>query len=94
VARSAFWDFLDRVFVVEQEGVPQKTYTDPRELVSGFFALDEEYPADIASASRRRLYVMARAQFEPVRLMPPLTLISLAGASANVTTPWVRGDAR
>ena len=94
VARSAFWDFLDRVFVVEQEGVPQKTYTDPRELIRGFFALDEEYPADIASASRRRLYVLARAQFEPVRLMPPLTLISLAGASANVTTPWVRGDAR
>jgi hypothetical protein len=94
VARSAFWDFLDRVFVVEQEGVPQRTYTDPRELIRGFFALDEAYSADMASASRRRLYVTARAQFEPVRLMPPLTLISLAGASANVTTPWVRGDAR
>ena len=39
VTRSAFWDFLDQVFVVEQEGVPQKTYTDPRELIRGFFAL-------------------------------------------------------
>ncbi len=93
VARSAFWDFLDQVFVVEEEGIPQKTYTDPRELVRGFFALDEVFTVDMASAVRRRLYVTARAQFEPVRLMPPLTLISLAGAAANVATPWVRREA-
>ena len=93
VARSAFWDFLDRVFVVEQEGVPQKTYTDPRELIHGFFALEETFTVDLSSAPRRRLYVTARAQFEPVRLMPPLTLTSLAGAAANVATPWVRRDA-
>jgi hypothetical protein len=92
VTRSAFWDFLDQVFVVEQEGVPQKTYTDPRELIRGFFALDEVFNVDMASAVRRRLYVTARAQFEPVRLMPPLSLISLAGAAANVATPWVRRD--
>jgi hypothetical protein len=92
VARSAFWDFLDHVFVVEQEGVPQRTYTDPRDLLRGFFALDEVFSVDMASATRRRLYVTARAQFEPVRLMPPLSLISLAGAAANVATPWVRRD--
>jgi hypothetical protein len=93
VTRSAFWDFLDQVFVVEQEGIPQKAYTDPRELIRGFFALDEVFNVDAASAMRRRIYVTARAQFEPVRLMPPLTMISLAGAAASVVTPWVRRDA-
>jgi hypothetical protein len=93
VARTAFWDFLYRVFVVEEEGIPQKIYSDPGELIRGFFTLDEQFSPDTASAVRRRLYVTARAQFEPVRLMPPLTLISLAGAAANVATPWVRRDA-
>ncbi len=43
VTRSAFWDFLDQVFVVEQEGGPQKTYTDPDELIRGFFSLEETF---------------------------------------------------
>ena len=93
VTRSAFWDFLDHVFVVEQEGIPQKAYVDPRELIRGFFVLDQVFNVDMASAMRRRLYVTARAQYEPVRLMPPLALISLVGAAARVTTPWVRRDA-
>jgi len=93
VVRSAFWDFLDRVFVVEEENRPQKSYTQPEELIRGFFALDEVFGFDMPAASRRRLYVAARAQFELVRLMPPLTLIGLAGAGANVATPWVRRDA-
>ena len=93
VARSAFWDFLDRVFVVEEEGSPQKIYVEPAELIRGFFALHEVFGFGMADAARRRLYVTARAQFEPVRLMPPLTLVGLAGAAANVATPWVRRDA-
>jgi hypothetical protein len=93
VTRSALWDFLDKVFVVEEEGRPQKTYGEPGELIRGFFAVDEVFGFDMAAAARRRLYVTARAQFEPVRLMPPLTLVGLAGAAANVATPWVRRDA-
>lgn len=93
VVRSAFWDFLDQVFVLEEEGSPQKTFTDPAELVRGFFSLEESFSFTIADTARRRLYVAARARFEPVRLMPPLTLVGLAGAAASLTTPWVRRDA-
>lgn len=93
VVRSAFWDFLDHVFVVEGEDGVQKTYTDPAELLRGFFALDEVFGFDNTAAARRRVYVSARAQFEPVRLMPPLTLIGLTGAAATVATPWVRREA-
>ena len=94
VTRSVFWDFLDQVFVVEQEGMPQKTYTDPagagqRVLRPGRGV----HRAGSRPPATARLYVAARAQFEPVRLMPPLTLVSLAGAAATVTSPWVRRDA-
>jgi hypothetical protein len=92
VVRSASWDFLEQVFVVE-EGSGQKTYTDPADLIRGFFSLVETFPLSSSDTMRRPLYVAARARFEPVRLMPPLTLVGLAGAAASVTTPWVRRDA-
>jgi hypothetical protein len=93
VTRSAFWDFLDKVFVVEQEGGPQKTYADSDEMLHGFFSLEETFAyAPPTPVSRQQRYVAARAQFEPVRLMPPLTLVGLAGAAVNVTTPWARRE--
>lgn len=93
VTRSAFWDFLDQVFVVDEEGEPQRTYSSPQELIRGFFSLEQSFAyAPSSPAPRRPRYVAARAQFEPVRLMPPLTLVGLAGAAVNVTTPWVRRE--
>jgi hypothetical protein len=93
VVRSAFWDFLEQVFVLEEEGSRQKTYTDPSELIRGFFSLEETFTFSSPEAAHRALYVAARARFEPVRLMPPLTLVGLTGAAATVTTPWVSRDA-
>jgi hypothetical protein len=93
IARSAFWDFLDKVFVMEEEGGPQKSYADPADLLRGFFAVQEVFGHDREDVSNRRQYVSARAQFEPVRLMPPLTLVGMVGAAANVSTPWVQRDA-
>jgi hypothetical protein len=92
IVRSAFWDFLDQVFVVE-EGSRQRSYAEPEELIRGFFSLDQSLSMDMSPVARRGLYVAARAQFEPVRLMPPLTLVGMVGAAANVATPWVRRDA-
>ena len=92
VTRSAFWDFLDQVFVVEEDGTRQKTYQDPQDLIRGFFSMEETFGYAPSDASPRPLYLAARAQFEPVRLMPPLTLIGLAGAASTITTPWVRRE--
>ncbi len=92
VSRSVFWDFLDGVFVVERDGGGQKTYGDDASLLEGLFGLDEVFPVSTVGMTRRTLYVSARAQFEPVRLMPPLTLVGLVGAASTVATPWVRRD--
>jgi len=46
-------------------------------------------PAARPAAAR---YVAARAQYDPVRLSPPLTILTLFGVAARYTTPWVRRD--
>jgi hypothetical protein len=87
-ARSAFWDFLDNSFVVETDDGLRLSYATPEELLEGFLTLSAVRLAAVPRAGTPRFYVTARALFEPVRLMPPLTLVELAGQAATATTPW------
>jgi hypothetical protein len=90
VRRSAFWDFLDAVFVVEEEGSPPTPCRTTAELMESFFSLRGVFLSDVAAHRHAALSIAARAQYEPVRLMPPLTLVNLVGAASNITTPWIR----
>jgi hypothetical protein len=91
-SRSAFWDFLDERFVVETDTGERVSFASVNELLEGFFSLSE-MPLYVRPPASAALYVMARAQFEPVRLMPPLTLVSIVGRAATYTSPWVRREA-
>jgi hypothetical protein len=93
VARSAFWDFLDDRFVVETDTGTRVSYASVDELLKGFFTLSKIPLYTRPRASQALVYVVGRAQFEPVRLMPPLTLVSMVGRAATYTSPWVRRDA-
>jgi hypothetical protein len=93
VAHSAFWDFLDGRFVVESDTGVQVSFASVDELLRGFFTLSEIPLFTLPHGPERALYVTARAQFEPVRLMPPLTLVSIVGRAATYTSPWSRRDA-
>ncbi|HET6486190.1 MAG TPA: hypothetical protein VFH83_07205 [Spirochaetia bacterium] len=93
VVRSALWDFLDQSFVVESDTGTRSSYATVDALLEGFFTLpDMVLPAPASSQGPRR-YVVARAQFEPVALAPPLSLVTLVGAAATDTTPWARQEA-
>jgi hypothetical protein len=91
VVHSAFWDFLDERFVVEGEAGARASYASGADLLAGFLAV-RDLPLWEERRDTRGLYVTARARLEPVRLMPPLTLVTLVGAAATLTTPWVRKD--
>jgi hypothetical protein len=93
VSHSAFWDFLDDRFVVETDTGTRVSFASVDELLKGFFTLSGIPLYVRPHAPQAVLYVMARAQFEPVRLMPPLTLVSMVGRAATYTSPWVRRDA-
>jgi hypothetical protein len=92
IARSAFFNFLDGTYVVEDDAGGRAIYTDLEALLKGFFTIDAAALVRLRPERLAPCYVMARAQFEPVRLMPPLTIVSLAGAAATSATPWVRAE--
>lgn len=94
VARLAFYDAIDRRFVVEQDGA-RSSYADEAAFHEAFFtlrgvALGPAAPARDGAAAAAPRYVAARAQYDPVRLSPPLTILTLFGLAARITTPWVR----
>jgi hypothetical protein len=96
VVRAAFYDFFERRFVVEQDGM-RTSWADEAGFLATFFTLRDIELAPTAGsraaagpgggASR---YVAARAQYDPVRLSPPLTILTLFGVAARHSTPWVR----
>jgi len=90
---SALWDFLDSVYVVEADGGGQTICRSTDELMASFFTARGVALYDFGTRPHPPLYVTARAQFEPVRLMPPLTLVNLVGAATVVATPWIRIEA-
>jgi len=93
VVRSALWDFLGQSFVVESDAGTRSSYSTVDALLEGFFTLaDLVLPAPGSDRAPRR-YIVARAQFEPVALAPPLSLVTLVGAAATDTTPWARQEA-
>lgn len=104
VSRVAFYDALSGRFVVEEDG-DAAAYRDGAALAGGFFRLGglvlgdgDVEPAGRAAAGRdgagrpAARYVAARVQYDPVRLSPPLTILSLFGVAGRVTTAWVRRD--
>jgi hypothetical protein len=94
VARSAFWDFLDRKFVVESDDGTRAAYATAPQLLVGFFSLKDFPLSPLPPRAGESRYVTARARLEPVRLMPPLTIVTLAGAAVSYTTPWERRNAQ
>ncbi len=89
-SQSAFFDFLGNKYVVETDQGRRVVYDTEEELIRGFFSMPDITLAEISTVSDP--YVTARVQFEPVRLMPPLTIVSLVGAAGTYTSPWVGKD--
>jgi hypothetical protein len=92
VTRSAYYNFLDTDFVVEDSGGARLSFTALEDALEAFFTVRAGALLILRPGQAGRCYAAAQARFDPVRLMPPLTIVSLAGAGGRVTTPWVRAE--
>jgi hypothetical protein len=91
ISRSAYLDRLDERYVVEQDG-DRRSFATDADLLSGFLNVEDAPFSGALLSPGRALYVVAQARFEPVLLMPPLTLVRLVGVMASVASPWMRTD--
>ncbi len=88
VTRVAFFDLLERRYVVEEAG-ETRAYREQEEFIAAYLSLRGLWLRGSLPGPPRSVSVAARVSFDPVRLNPPLTIVALAGAAATHTTPWV-----
>jgi len=92
VTRAVYFSFLDADYVVEESSGGRAAFEGLEEALGEFFAVQSGALLLLRPGQAGRCYAAAQVQFDPVRLMPPLTIVSLAGAGGRVTTPWVRAE--
>jgi hypothetical protein len=88
VSRSAYFDILEKKFVMETDDGARALFDLPEDLLRAYFRLEALPLAAVRSSDKPS--VAAQVRFEAVRLMPPLSIVSLAGAAASTVSPWVR----
>jgi hypothetical protein len=90
VVRRAYRDILSQRFVIDEDGKDPRSFGDIGAFLAALFTVDTlSFPGPVAPGA----YVVARAQVEPIRLMPPLSVVAFAGGAAIFATPWVRSSA-
>ncbi len=90
LSRVAFFDFLEKKFAIESETERKRVFDEPAEMVREFFSW-----TNVSMGTRpgmKHPSLSARIQFDPVHLMPPLAIVSLAGAAGTYTSPWIRRE--
>jgi hypothetical protein len=90
LSRVAFFDFLEKRFVIESETERKRVFDEPAEMVREFFLWTNVSMG--ARSAAKHPFLSARIQFDPVHLMPPLAIVSLAGVAGTYTSPWIRRE--
>jgi hypothetical protein len=90
VSRNAYFDVLEQKFAMESDDGARTLFEQPEALVKAYLSLSGLPLAAVRGPERRS--VAARVKFEAVRLMPPLSIVSFAGAAASYLSPWVRRE--
>jgi hypothetical protein len=90
VSRVAYFDVLEQKFAMESDDGSRTLFEQPEALVREYLSLSGLPLGAVRGPERRS--VAARVQFEAVRLMPPLSIVSFAGAAASYLSPWVRKE--
>jgi hypothetical protein len=88
VVRRAYRDILSQRFVIDEDGRDRRSFATVEALLAALFTVDDlRFPVPVGPGAS----VAARVQVEPIRLMPPLSVVALAGAVV-FATPWVRSS--
>lgn len=86
---EAGWDvFADR-YVLRGPRGQERRFRAADDFISQFFSLSRYRMTNVASELSDRHYILVQVSLEPVKLVPPVNLVSLFSQQTMVTSPWV-----
>lgn len=91
VIKTAYLDIYERVFIIEVNG-EKKVLLYEEDFLRSFFKAEDVQIGRLSSRESKEHYVLARISFSPVRLVPPLNMISLLYKKTAVVTRWTEAE--
>lgn len=88
VEYQARWDELNKRYVVLIDSERERSFDSSDALLEFLLALNNHH-IHVPEEDGEDLYLVCRAQIEPIHLVPPLTLMTFLMPRFRTTTPWV-----
>jgi hypothetical protein len=86
---EAKWDVFTNHYVLRGPGGRERRFRDRKVFVEQFFSLSGYRLTDAASELSDEHYILVQVALEPVKLVPPVNLVSLFSQQTMATSPWV-----
>jgi hypothetical protein len=93
ILRTAYIDLFEDRYIVESSGFPRRRYAEAQEFISNFFELKSLQVEGLEPAwtDPGQYYLLARVRLTPVRLVPPLNIVTLFSSSV-IRTSWMETE--
>lgn len=91
IIKTAYLDIYERVFIIEVNEEKEVLLYE-EDFLRSFFKAEDVRIGGVSSGESREHYVLARISFSPVRLVPPLNMISLLYKKTAVVTGWTEAE--
>ncbi len=89
ISRIAYFDIFEGFFVMETQGEGVRKFLSKENFLKHFFQINDYNLTELKYENLSQIYVLARISLNPVRIVPPLNIISLFFTNTGVKTPWV-----
>lgn len=83
----ARWDALDERYIVLIDGIREEWFESSQPFLRFFLSLSE-YSMPVPSEMAENDYLVCRSRIQPIKLVPPLTLLTLIKPELLIVSPW------
>ena len=92
VDQVALFDFYENRYKILRDNRITGEYAAETEFLDAFFSLPEIDLGEINTGDGGDYYLLARVRMMPVKIIPPLNIITLFSTDTVFTTPWVEAE--
>ena len=92
VDQVALFDFYENRYKILRDNRITGEYAAETEFMDAFFSLPEIDLGEINTGDGGDYYLLARVRMMPVKIIPPLNIITLFSTDTVFTTPWVEAE--
>jgi len=92
VSQVASFDFFENRYKIQRDGRIVGAYASEAKFLDAFFSLPRTEIAELDGGIEEDHYLMARVRMMPVKIIAPLSIITLFSSESSFATPWIEVD--